>query len=48
MRWQWLIIGLAALIAILLAFAWADAGREPVRLIAEPVAVPPLPTQAGR
>jgi len=47
MRWQWLIIGLAALIAILLAYAWIDAGREPLRLIAEPVAVPPL-SQAAR
>lgn len=30
----------AAAIAAILAYAWIDAGREPARMIVEPVAVP--------
>ena len=40
MRWQWLVFGLAALLAVLLAYAWADGGREPLRTIEEPVPLP--------
>lgn len=42
MRWHWLFYGLAALIVLLLAYAWFDAGREPLRPIVEPVAVPQM------
>jgi hypothetical protein len=42
MRWRWLFLGLAALIVLLLAYAWFDAGREPLRPIAEPVALPEI------
>ena len=31
---------LAAALALLLAYAWIDGGREPLHQIAEPVAVP--------
>jgi hypothetical protein len=31
---------LAAALALLLAYAWIDGGREPLRTISEPVAVP--------
>ena len=48
MRWQWLMVGLAVLIAILLAYAWIDGGREAVRPISQPVPLPPLPAQAAR
>lgn len=30
----------AAAIAVILAYAWIDGGREPARMIVEPVAVP--------
>jgi len=43
MRWQWLFYGLAALILLLLAYAWVDAGREPLRPIVETVPVPEMP-----
>lgn len=35
-----LMAGAAAVVIVALAMAWADAGREPVRLIVEDVAVP--------
>jgi hypothetical protein len=31
---------LAAVLAVLLAYAWIDGGREPLRTISEPVALP--------
>ena len=34
------VILLVALLAALLAWAWVDGGREPLREIAQPVAVP--------
>ena len=40
MRWHRLLIGLAALLLLLLAYAWYDGGREPLRPIAEPVSLP--------
>jgi hypothetical protein len=42
MRWHWLVYGLAALIVLLLAYAWFDAGREPLRPIVESVPVPEI------
>lgn len=33
---------LAALILLILAYAWIDGGREPVHPISEPVAVPEM------
>lgn len=43
MRWQWLLmIVLAALVLLVLAYAWIDGGREPVHTITQPVAVPEL------
>lgn len=43
MRRRWLLIGTAALVVVLLAYAWHDGGREPVRLITAPVALPEAP-----
>ena len=40
MRWHRLVIGLAALVILLLGYAWYDGGREPLHAIAVPVAVP--------
>jgi hypothetical protein len=31
---------LAAVLAVLLAYAWIDGGREPLHTISEPVALP--------
>jgi hypothetical protein len=42
LRWRCLFLGLAALSVLLLAYAWFDAGREPLRPIAEPVALPEI------
>lgn len=40
-RREWLIAGvLAAGLAALLAWAWADGGEEPLRAISEPVSIP--------
>ncbi|MCZ8017672.1 hypothetical protein [Novosphingobium sp.] len=41
-RTGWLIGGTALLVALagLLGLAWQDAGKEPLRLIAEPVSLP--------
>lgn len=33
-------MGFVAAVAVLLVWAWYDGGREPIRLIAEPVPVP--------
>jgi len=40
MRMNWLLIGLAAIVVLVLGYAWIDGGAEPVRLIAQPIAVP--------
>lgn len=40
MRWHWLFLGLAAFIVLLLAYAWFDAGRVPLRPIVVDIAVP--------
>lgn len=42
MRRQWVLIALAVLVLLLLAYAWIDGGEEPVRTITEPVAVPEM------
>ena len=43
MRWGWVLGSLEAIVIVLLAYAWVDGGRRPLRQIAEPVAVPELP-----
>jgi hypothetical protein len=40
MRGGWIVTVLAALVLAALAYAWIDGGREPLRDIAVPVAVP--------
>ncbi len=40
MRRNTLLLALAAAVLALLAYAWIDGGREPVRLMIEPVMVP--------
>ena len=40
MRRNHLLLAVAAVALLILAYAWIDGGREPVRMIAEPVAVP--------
>ena len=40
MRWNWLLAGLAGAVLLLLVIAWIAGGREPVRAITQPVAVP--------
>lgn len=42
MRWNWLLAGLAVLLLLALTLAWIDGGREPMRDIAQPVAVPEM------
>lgn len=40
MRRNYLLLALAAVALSILAYAWIDGGREPVRLVVEPVPVP--------
>jgi hypothetical protein len=40
MRKGWLAAGVVAIVLLVLAYAWIDGGREPLRTISEPVAVP--------
>jgi hypothetical protein len=40
MRKRWLVAGLAAIAVLVLAYAWIDGGREPLRTISQPVPVP--------
>ena len=40
MRKGWVLAGAAAIVLLVLAYAWIDGGREPLRTITEPVAVP--------
>jgi hypothetical protein len=43
MRRSWLLMAATAVVLLVLACAWIDGGREPLRQIAEPV---PLPASA--
>jgi hypothetical protein len=40
MRRNWLVAGFGAIVLALLSYAWIDGGREPLREIVVPVAVP--------
>jgi len=40
MRRNWLVGAVVLLAVALLAYAWIDGGREPLRPIAQPVAIP--------
>jgi hypothetical protein len=40
MRKGWMLAGIAVLAVLLLAYAWVDAGREPMRTISHTVPVP--------
>jgi hypothetical protein len=40
MRKSWLSIALVAILVIVLAYAWIDGGREPLRDISQAVPVP--------
>lgn len=42
MRRNWLLTGLVVFVILVLACAWLDGGREPLREIAEPVHVPEM------
>ncbi|MCX7864561.1 MAG: hypothetical protein N2423_05950 [Novosphingobium sp.] len=42
-RRNWLLAGLAVIILVVIALAWIDGGRQPLRVISEPVALPPEP-----
>jgi len=42
MRKGSVLAGIAAIVLLVLAYAWIDGGREPLHLISEPVAVPEL------
>jgi len=42
-RWKWLLAGLAVIILLVIAYAWVDGGREPVREMSEPVPLPEMP-----
>jgi hypothetical protein len=42
-RWNWLLAGLAVIILLVIAYAWVDGGREPVRQISEPIPLPEMP-----
>ena len=39
-RKGWILGSIAGLVILLLAYAWIDGGREPVRPISETIAVP--------
>ncbi|HVR91664.1 MAG TPA: hypothetical protein VHG29_11305 [Novosphingobium sp.] len=40
MRRNWLLVGLALAVTLLLAYAWTDAGLEPMRQISQTVVLP--------
>lgn len=42
MRKGSLLAGIAAIVLLVLAYAWIDGGREPLRPIAEPIPVPEM------
>lgn len=42
MRKGWLLAGIAAIVFLVLAYAWVDGGREPLRTITVRVPVPEI------
>jgi hypothetical protein len=42
MRKGWVLAGAVAIVFLVLAYAWTDGGREPLRAISQPVAVPEI------
>jgi hypothetical protein len=40
MRKGWMLAGTAAIVLLVLVYAWIDGGREPLRTITQPVPVP--------
>jgi hypothetical protein len=42
MRKGSLLAGIAAIVLLVLAYAWIDGGREPLRPISEPIPVPEI------
>lgn len=40
MRWNWVLGGVALVTLLLLAYAWMDGGREPLRAIVQPIPIP--------
>ena len=42
MRKGWLVAGVAAIVLLVLGYAWIDGGREPLRTISEPIPVPEI------
>jgi hypothetical protein len=40
MRKSWILASAAAIVFMVLEYAWTDGGREPLREISEPVAEP--------
>ena len=42
MRKGWLVAGIAAIVLLVLVYAWIDGGREPLRPISESVPVPEM------
>ncbi len=43
MRKGRLLAGVAAIVVLVLAYAWVDGGREPLRAISQPIPVPGAP-----
>jgi hypothetical protein len=43
MRRTWLVVAIMGIVIAVLAAAWLDGGRRPLRTISEPVPVPELP-----
>lgn len=41
-RRNWLLAGLAAIVALLVVLAWVAGGQEPVGVISEPVPLPEI------
>lgn len=42
-RKGWLLAGLAVIVLLVLAYAWLEGGKQPLREISEPVPLPELP-----
>jgi hypothetical protein len=44
----WILAGVAAIVLLVLAYAWIDGGREPLHVINVSVAVPEIVREAGK